>query len=296
MAALKPLLATNVEDFSHLSFPAYVSPKLDGVRAMKQGGVLLSRSLKPIPNRNVQALFADLPEGFDGELIVGSPSDDPYRRTVSVVMSDDKPADDVLFYAFDIVGLPDHPFQKRYDILRSYIGVLPVVIIPQLLIGSLADLETAEATYLEQGYEGLMYRDPNGRYKNGRSSEREQILLKVKRFRDAEATITEAYEEMENQNASFTNELGRTARSSAKAGKIGKGQLGGFHVVGLGGNYNNIAFDVSSSSIEHTERKAIWESREVYIGRVVKYKYFPVGGDTRPRFPIFIGFRDKRDM
>jgi len=301
---LKPLLASNVEDYSKLKFPAYVSPKLDGVRAMMQNGRLVSRSLKPIPNKNVQEMFKGLPEGLDGELIVGSPTNDPYRKTVSVVMSDNKPVDfygdeTVKFYVFD--RITNMPFKARLSFFQhlaeEYANEFPnLVVVPQILVGSLADLETAETEFLQAGYEGLMYRDPEGIYKHGRSSEREQILLKVKRFCDAEARIIEAYEEMENQNESFKNELGRTARSSAKAGKVGKGQLGGFHCVGVGGVYDGVAFDVSSSSITHNLRRAFWIDRADFPGRLVTYKYFPTGGDTRPRHPIFKGFRDTRDL
>jgi DNA ligase 1 len=298
MKPQKPLLATNVEDFSKLRFPAFVSPKLDGVRATVYDGILYSRSLKPIPNKFVQELFCGLPEGADGELIVGEPNEDPYRKTVSIVMSDDKPLDfygsTVRFFIFDNAVSP-LGFQDRYVGLQS-IDSPNVVIVPHLPIGSLASLEQAESAFLQAGYEGLMYRSPDGIYKHGRSSEREQILLKVKRFKDAEARIVEAYEEMENNNVAFKNELGRTARSSAKGGKVGKSQLGGFHVVGVGGDYDGVAFDVSSSSIVHTDRVKFWEGRENYKGQLLTYKYFPTGGDTRPRHPIFKGFRDVRDL
>jgi DNA ligase-1 len=102
MSLFKPMLAlSKLPDFKSLRFPILVSPKLDGVRASMQGGVLLSRSLKPIPNKFVQELFANLPEGTDGELIQGNPADDPYRRTISVVMSDEKPCDGIKLYVFD---------------------------------------------------------------------------------------------------------------------------------------------------------------------------------------------------
>lgn len=294
MSTSKPLLASNVTDFTKLKFPALVSPKLDGVRATVYGGVLHSRSLKPIPNVHVQAKFKHLPDGTDGELIVGEPNQDPYRRTVSVVMSDDKPADEVRFWIFDNSVSP-LPFQSRWY------GLLPldggdVRIVPHTAVASLEELSQAETLFLQAGYEGLMYRDPNGRYKNGRSSEREQILLKVKRFVDAEARVVAVYEEMENTNESFTNELGRTARSSAKAGKVGKGQLGGFHVVGVGGDYDGVEFDVSSSSITHDLRRLWWNDPETLVGQLLVYKYFPTGGDTRPRHPIFKGWRSPEDM
>lgn len=292
----KPMLASNVTDFSKLQFPAMVSPKLDGVRATVYGGVLYSRSLKPIPNVHVQAKFKHLPDGTDGELIVGSPSDDPYRRTVSVVMSDDKLADDANYFIFDN-ATSQLPFRSRFaGLLELDNG--PVKIVPHNVVSSLDELGMAETLFLSQGYEGLMYRDPDSPYKHGRSSEKEGWLLKVKRFADAEALVLGCEPEMENTNEAFTNELGRTARSSAKAGKVAKDTLGKFNCRGVGGDYDTILFDVAVSSLTHEARKVVWEQFKngSIVDKLIVYKYFPTGGDTRPRHPIFKGFRDVRDL
>ena len=77
----KPLLAWKPEKNQVLEvelaklrvWPRLVSRKLDGIRATVQGGRLRSRTLKDIPNVNVQKMFAGLPEGLDGELIFGKP-------------------------------------------------------------------------------------------------------------------------------------------------------------------------------------------------------------------------------
>lgn len=293
----KPMLATNVEDFLSLRFPFFVSPKLDGVRASMQGGQLLSRSLKPIPNKNVQDLFRNLPEGIDGELIVGNPADDPYRRTVSVVMSDDKPAKDVKLYIFDRFAEKSVPWLTRYQGVKA-LGldtIYEVAVVPHFPVHNLEEMEKCEEEFLTRGYEGLMIRDPQGPYKQGRSSEREGWLLKVKRFEDGEARILAYYEEMENHNVAFTNELGRTARSSHKAGKVGKNRLGGFNCVGVGGRYDGIEFDVASGAMCHEMREKLWKTRDL-VGHLLTYKFFPKGGDEKPRHPIFKGFRDPRDL
>ena len=51
------------------------------------------------------------------------------------------------------------------------------------------------------------------------------LLLKVKRFYDAEAVILDTYEGMGNQNEAQRDALGRTKRSSARAGKVDRGEL-----------------------------------------------------------------------
>lgn len=299
-STFKPMLATSkLPDFRILRFPLLVSPKLDGVRATMQDGQLLSRSLKPIPNKNVQELFRNLPEGIDGELIHGKPYDDPYRRTISIVMSDDKPADGIQLYIFD--RFAPLPYSARFAGIRS-LGLetqFEVVIVPHFPVNNVEELEKAEQEFLARGYEGLMIRSLTGPYKQGRATESEGYLMKVKRFTDAEARVIGTYEEMENQNIEFKNELGRTARSSHKAGMVGKNRLGGLHVRGMMGPslaYAGVDFDVASGAMCHEMREELWKVRDTLVGKIVVYKYFPTGGDTRPRHPIFKGFRDARDL
>jgi hypothetical protein len=68
----KPMLATDAE-LDKLRFPILCSPKLDGIRAVVRGGVVYSRSNKPIPNKWVQSKLSHL-EHYDGELIVAPSS------------------------------------------------------------------------------------------------------------------------------------------------------------------------------------------------------------------------------
>ncbi len=300
--AFKPMLASHCKDVTALKFPVLVSKKLDGIRATVQGGILLSRSLKPIPNIHVQSMFKGLPEGLDGELILGDPcSPTCYRDTVSIVMSDDKSADGIALHVFDKYG--DMPFEARIafaaGILTEYRTWIrnAVVLVEHTRINSLEELDAFEADALAEGNEGVMIRSLDGPYKCGRSSEREAYLLKLKRFLDCEAVITSTYELQHNGNESFTNELGRTARSTAKAGKVGLDSLGGFNVRGLGEPYDGVEFDVANGTGMTQElRKQLWSERESLVGRIIKVKYFPTGGKDRPRHPLWLGFRDARDM
>jgi DNA ligase-1 len=291
----KPMLAGKCTDITKLNYPVLVSPKLDGIRATIQNGVVLSRSLKPIPNRYCQELFKNLPVGLDGELIVGSPTDkDVYRTSVSGVMREDGEPD-VKFYAFDIFNRL--PFKKRLDqIGRDLKGDHDVSVVTHIMVTTPDELTRQEEFWLEQGFEGLMVRCPDAPYKQGRSTEKEGWLLKVKRFCDAEATIVGFYEEMENQNDAKKNALGRTERSTCKDGMVGKGTLGGFNVRGLeGSDYADVEFSIGGG-FTADERLTAWKDRKLLIGAIVKYRYFPTGSKERPRFPVFQGFRDKRDM
>jgi DNA ligase-1 len=286
-------------DFSTLRFPVLASTKLDGIRATMQGGRVLSRTLKEIPNHFVQERFANLPEGTDGELIQGASFAEPYKRTHSIVMSQ-KPldfyGDTVRLYVFDKFH-SENLFLARLEAAQAATRCNPyAVFIEQRAIANVTELEVFEAEALAHGYEGVMVRSIDGPYKQGRATLSQGGLLKIKRFEDAEARIISAYEEKENLNAEFTNELGRTARSSHQENKVGKNQLGGFHCVGVGGRWGGVQFDVSSSAIDHDERKELWAQRAAHVGKLLTYKFFPKGSDERPRHPIFKGFRSVEDL
>ena len=291
----RPMLASHCKDTGKLKFPVLVSKKLDGVRASVQGGRLMSRSLKPIPNENVQAMFKGLPEGLDGELIFGDPcSPSAYRDTVSIVMSDDKPADGIRLWVFDWFHAKK-PFTERLERACESDSACSgrVKFVEHVRINSIEELDQFEADALAEKNEGVMIRSLDGPYKQGRSSEREAYLLKLKRFSDMEAVVTGVEELQANNNPAFRNELGRTARSSAKAGKVGDCRMGKLLVRGLNGPYEGIDFEVGTG-FDDAQRDEFWLNPPV--GQIAKIKYFAHGAKDRPRHPVWLGMRDKRDM
>jgi len=276
-------------------FPVLVSPKLDGIRATVQGGVVLSRSLKPIPNAHVQALLGKPElEGLDGELIVGNPaSADAFRVSTSAVMSQDgKPT--FVFHVFDLFA-PGKAFSLRLKAATVVVEAFDqpyVQMVPHNLIEDQSTLLKLEAISVDCGYEGLMLRSPSGLYKQGRSTAREGWLLKLKRFTDGEGTIIDLIEQSANTNTAFVDELGHTKRSSHQAGKVAKGTLGAYVVKNL---ETGVVHKVSPTGTL-AERQAIWNDGDEYIGKILKFKFFASGGKDKPRFPQALGFRDAADM
>lgn len=290
----KPMLAGTCTDTSTLRYPVLLSRKLDGIRAMVQNGILVSRTLKPIPNIHVQDKFKGLLEGLDGELIYRNPkSPTCYRDTVSIVMSDDKPADDIKFFVFDRFDNEKLFQDRRFEAHTGTRAHNDVINVFSSEILDETELQAFEAEALEAGYEGVMIRDPQSPYKQGRSSEKQGWLLKLKRFTDMEAEVLGMEELQHNENEATTNALGRTERSSAKAGKVAGGTMGKLLVRGLNGDYKDVEFAVGSG-FDQAQRDACWLNPP--IGAIAKVKYFSVGCKDKPRHPIFLGFRDKRDM
>lgn len=286
----KPMLAATIKDVNLLKFPLYASPKLDGVRAVVLGSVVYSRSMKPIPNKHVQARFGKkIYEGFDGELIVGPPTNkDVFNKTSKIVMSQEAWSSDLGFYVFDCISALVGYRQRYVESIRH----LGMQVATQTRIGTLGDLQTYEATMTERGYEGVMLRSLDGLYKQGRSTLKEAYLMKLKTFADMEATVIAIDEAMHNTN-DHDNQGLHKKRTSHKAGMIGKGMLGSLVVVGLNGPFKDVEFGVGSGFTEQ-ERIDIW--RSIVVGKIVKVKYFPLGCKDAPRFPVFLGFRDPTDM
>ncbi len=275
-------------DLGKLRYPLLVSPKLDGIRAYVREGVVYSRKNKPIPNKHVQTLFKPY-DYFDGELIVGDPTDPfVYRNTMSGVMSiEGEP--NVKYFVFDHLLYLHEPFALRNGRSLRYNRKVTVAL-EQKLITTYDELLEHEAKVLELGYEGLILRDPNAPYKCGRSTVKEGGMLKLKRFSDAEFTVVGFEERLKNNNEATTDETGRTKRSSHKANKSGRGDLGALVL-----QHNGDTFTCGTGFTD-AERADIWDNQDKYLGRLAKVKFFAIGAYDKPRHPVFLGWRDKRDV
>lgn len=296
----KPMLAGKAPALEDLRYPVLASPKLDGIRAIVRDGRVLTRNLLEIPCPTVQELFGDpLFNGFDGELIVGPPgAPDAYRRTASIVMSQDY-ADTrltpIVFHVFDDWS-HDGVFDERLTSVRSRIRKSSRIMsaVPHSLLANKHMVQIMEELWLADGYEGLMLRDPKGEYKFGRSTTKQGGLLKLKRFEDMEAEIIGFKELQHNGNTERTGGLANR-RSTKQQGKQGGRVLGAFQVRGLSGAYQGVEFDVGTG-LSDADRVEFWEAQGGLLGKILKCKYFPLGSKDKPRFPVFKGFRHKADM
>lgn len=306
MELKRPMLAapTKPEELRAVKWPMLASVKLDGIRALCRRNPdtgapeLVSRRLIAIPNLHCQYLFArEEYVGFDGELMVGEWNDKQvYNRTNSAVMTvDGEP--DVRWAVFDM--LSDEPYYARARKAKDRIGMLReatedcrVAWLPQVVVHGFHEMEGCEQKALNEGYEGLMLRHPKGPYKQNRSTVKQAYLLKVKRFADGEAEILSCQEQMQNNNEATKDERGYTKRSSHAENKSETGMLGAVTVRDL---QTGVEFDCGTG-FTHEQRRNLWEGRKYLIGKVIKYRHFPIGVKDKPRFPTFVGFRDKRDM
>lgn len=309
----KPMLAgkTTPDDLPRLQFPLLATPKLDGIRCLVINGKAVSRTFKLIPNKHIRAAlereFAQYRAEIDGEILVRG-------RTFNELSGDVRREDgkpDFYYAVFDIVsptdslnvvdqtmtserGLPgglSQPYKDRMSTLKTLSlpdfceKILPVE------VKDFAELQAFEEKCITDGYEGAMVRTPGSPYKCGRSSLREGYLLKIKRFEDAEALIIAVEEMMHNDNVAMKDAFGRTERSTNKENLRPAGVMGKL-VCKLP---SGITFEIGTGFTAN-ERKLYWLERDKLISKQVKFKHQPSGADEKPRFPVFLGFRDDWDV
>lgn len=313
---MKPILACDV-DLQKLTYPVMVFPKIDGVRALNIDGRLVGRSGKQFKNRLNTEFYSDPRfNGFDGEMvvdrIVGYGICNETTSALGTIKGDIETRWCLFDYVIDGVN-NEYPYQVRYQQLVDKVAELHrqdpsllrrIWVIPFQLAQSQEELEAIEIELLEQQYEGLIVRDPNGAYKYGRSTAREGTFLRLKRFIDTEIEITHVVEGRSNQNELKANPHGYAERSTLSENMVPNGMVGTI----VGRALEDIEFcgriivrkgdtiEVAPGRMTHSERRHYFENPHEIIGKIGKYQFFPVGVKDKPRFPTFQGFRDPVDM
>ena len=163
------------------------SEKLDGVRARWDGRHLTTRQGNRI------AVPAHFTRGWpaqpmDGELWAGRGQFDAVSALVRRADPQDQRWQAIRFHAFDLPCTAGD-FAHRHQALQRLLGAGPaphLALVRQLPVADQAALQHWLRQVLEHGGEGLMAHHRHARYHPGRSP----LLLKIKPWHDAEATVT----------------------------------------------------------------------------------------------------------
>jgi len=289
----RPMLACKTpENLTALNFPMYASVKVDGIRAFMNDGVLYSRSGKRIPNEATQQLyggFAGVLNQLDGELMVGGADNLTFNRTTRVVMSHHVMAP-VSWHIFDIIGQKGS-FNHRLYLMQQLEANFPVPfvrVLPQTLVNSPEEVMTQHRLAVDNGYEGLILRDPAGEYKEGRSTMKEQGMVKIKMFEDSEAVVLGVEEQFSNTNIATLNEVGYTKRMGGSSGLVPKGTMGKLWARDV---HSGVEFHIGTG-FDDRFRQQVWDNPELAIGRIAKYRFLAHGVVEKPRHPVFFGWRE----
>lgn len=268
---LKPNLAGKFDEAKQ-KFPCYASPKIDGFRGLGTRVGLLSRTLKLLPNRFTQERFKNC-NGLDAEIVCGEPFAQNCMQVTSSAVTTKAGQPDTKMYVFDRWDMPGVPYKERLESL--YLMVLPthVIRMQQTWIENQEQLDEYEREQLLLGYEGVMTRDPEGLYKNGRSTTNEGGLIKVKRFDDDEAEII-GYTELVHEDGTLGGVLGALTCVTKEGVPFG---------IGTGFNAD--------------ERATLWARRSTLCGEFAKYKHFQKSGvKTKRRHGVYLGLRSPLDI
>lgn len=306
---MKPLsIGTGDKDvvLEAVQLPVLASPKLDGIRACWQNGLLLSNSGMPIASRDLTKKFTEAYPTLqiDGEFIYGDPTDEHcYNLTQSAVNSINFPADmdinKMHFYVFDFKSHLPVKAAARYELLKEYFLLDKVPpffeLLPQTLLTEASQIDAFYQECLEKGYEGAIFKHVDRPYKEGRSGKTQQVMLRLKPFGKEffEAQIIGYECAYHNSNEAETSALGYAKRSSAADGKIPLDMLGVFVVKDC---KSGVEFRLPVSSMTHQQRIDIWKDIDSYVGKYVRYTCMTYGGKTAPRMPSYRGFRDISDF
>jgi len=270
-----------------LRYPVLATLKIDGVRALRMNGTLLSRTLKPIPNKSVVARSLVLPGGFDMELYNPTLT---YNQIQSIVMSEEhKDSDMIQFHVLDWFG-QNVGYKGRLYAIELKTPDTKHCVPP---VHTTCDTPEELLSYFlgcEDKGEGICFRTPDSPYKQGRSTLKEQYLVKLARFSRTEVLIFDFEEQMENGNPDLYNGLGYMKRTTNAEGMVGKNTLGAFICADSKGQVVRVGTGVG---LTDKLRKEIWENKEQYRKKQITVKFKSHGMKDVLRHPIFVGFREK---
>jgi DNA ligase 1 len=273
-----PMLAHKFSEQGHkIKYPAFVQPKLDGIRciAILNDGkcTLWSRTRKLITGvPHISAAIEAAIEGhyeedivLDGELYNHQYKKD-FEKIVSFVRQDTpKPGHEVVQY--HVYDLPsEEVFSKRAAKMRylksSWFPNNEIVKVETVQVNDESEATDWFNTWRDQGYEGAMIRNAAGLYVNKRSYD----LQKIKEFDDAEFEICGIEE--------------------------GRGKLQGH--VGAFKCKNSVGTEFLAKMSGDTERlRDYFENHKLWKGKKLTVKFQGLtGANGVPRFPVGVAIRD----
>lgn len=188
-----PMKPTEWEKYSNkIHYPAYLQPKLDGVRmfAYYNGKLqMLSRQNKPISNikhieQQLEKIFKNYPDiVLDGELLISGPyQQKELRGILSKKYLDDSNQNKISKITYNIFDLIeknnlDATFQSRWALAEKITNEYnDINLVPTYIINNKKDVNTLFNQMIEKGYEGAIIRNMDSIYRMGKQSQNTQKI------------------------------------------------------------------------------------------------------------------------
>lgn len=275
----RPMLALEyTKNKNKVTFPTFIQPKLDGYRMVynSKTNLITSRTGKDSFDiiKKTDKLYNELQSLkkygyiFDGELYVHG-LDDSFEKlgilrkklTGKKVSKEEQYINKIEYHIYDIVE-ENKIFKERNDIIRNIFKenkFEKIKYVETVQIQNEIELEQWHTCFVvQQGYEGSIIRNENGRYKcKFRSSD----LLKYKDFIDAEYTIV---------NYTFESNVSNENNEPL--------------ILWVCQTPEKKLFNVRPQGTVE-ERKYLYEHGQEFIGKKLWVKYFGLTEFNIPRFP-----------
>lgn len=269
---IKAMLAHKYNE-DKADYPAFIQPKLDGVRCLFSAKGAFSRTGNQFMNvmhieKSLEPFFEKYPEVvLDGELYNHGLKDD-FEKIISLVRKKIPSVQDVVeasqltqYHIYDVASMEYATYTTRnvfitHEHLLKHKHCLQVI--PTKLATDFDDALNMHKENLKLGYEGSIYRSMDGKYKGTRSWD----LMKFKDFHDAEATI-------------INYEVGKGKR---------EGTLGKFIMED---EHGNVFGCPPGKGYDYESMKDLLENIHDYIGQTATFTYFQRTQAGSYRHPLF---------
>jgi len=269
---IKAMLAHKYNE-DKADYPAFIQPKLDGVRCLFSTKGAFSRTGNQFMNvmhieKALEPFFAKYPNAVvDGELYNHGLKDD-FEKIISLVKKKKPTVQDVVeasqltqYHIYDIASMEYATYTDRNLFILAepcFKNKYCIQITPTRLATDFDHAQQWHEKNLKAGYEGSIYRTPSGKYKGTRSWD----LMKFKDFHDAEATI-------------INYEVGKGKR---------EGTLGKFIMEDEDGNVFGCP---PGKGYDYKGMANLLENIHDYIGQVATFTYFQRTQAGSYRHPLF---------
>lgn len=254
-----PMLAKDYKkEFKKVTYPCYIQPKLDGMRALgSENNTLTSRKGKVI--ETLKHLKFNHLNGtvIDGELYAHGLS---FQENMKIIKKYRKgETENVKFHVYDLIS--SMPFIERYKLLHELTkGNDCIRLVPTLIIHNEEDLKAEHIKFVAAGYEGTIVRHSDAPYG---VNKRDSQLLKYKDFIDEAYTVIDVV-------------------PSEKDPTMGVVRC---WLYQWGQEFN------CGMKFSHKDRAEILKNKDKYIGQTAEVRFFEFTDSGIPRFPVCHGFR-----
>ena len=269
---IKAMLAHKYNE-DKADYPAFIQPKLDGVRCLFSAKGAFSRTGNQFMNvmhieKALEPLFEKYPNiVVDGELYNHGLKDD-FEKIISLVRKQKPTVQDIVeasqmtqYHVYDIASMEYATYTDRNLFILAescFKNKYCIQVTPTRLATDFDDAQKYHEKNLKAGYEGSIYRTPSGKYKGTRSWD----LMKFKDFHDAEATI-------------INYEVGKGKR---------EGTLGKFIMED---EHGNVFGCPPGKGYDYKGMADLLENIHDYIGQVATFTYFQRTQAGSYRHPLF---------